>query len=428
MSRRLVASVAAAALMWTACQSDADEPRVFEARFSRAVQLFPGVNVKVLGVDVGRVVDVRNVEGAVEVAFKIEDPDVKIAHDVQAAIVPVSLLGERYVQLLPAYESGPQLEPGSTIPLERTGVPAEGDELLRAFEDYLGEIDPETVEQFVTNTAGVIEGRGERLNDLIGSATEVLETLASERDELADMIVQFNTITQTLSTRRDALARLIRTYNVVGTTIGDVRTSLEGTITGLSDAAAALAGLLSENRVNLGDDIRTLTRTTRTLDRNIGTFARTGKWARRLFRVASRAIDYERDWLRLSNQGGPLVELIMWRLQDRLIGLCLRLDLPNCTSDRYWQGNFPELFCIGILECPERGRATPKRTTQQALRDLPNEVEAMLARAEKKCSAAKNPKRCRSGDRNRKPKAIRDMLEGLVESIGTGLDRLGGAL
>ena len=267
MKRRIIAAAVAGALIWSACSAgESDEPRVFKAHFTRAVQLFPGVTVKVLGVDVGRVDTVRNVDDAVEVTFKLEDPDIKIPSDVQAAIVPVSLLGERYVQLFPAYEGGPQLEPGTTIPLERTAVPAEGDELLTAFEDYLGELDPETVEEFVTNTASVIEGRGERLNDLIGSATEVVATLASERDALADMIVQFNTITQTLSTRQDALGRLITTYNVVGTTIEELRGSLEGTVTGLNDAAAALAGLLSENRPNLDADIDTLTRTTRTLD------------------------------------------------------------------------------------------------------------------------------------------------------------------
>jgi phospholipid/cholesterol/gamma-HCH transport system substrate-binding protein len=423
MKRRIIAAAVAGALIWSACSAgESDEPRVFKAHFTRAVQLFPGVTVKVLGVDVGRVDTVRNVDDAVEVTFKLEDPEIKIPSDVQAAIVPVSLLGERYVQLFPAYEGGPQLEPGTTIPLERTAVPAEGDELLTAFEDYLGELDPETVEEFVTNTASVIEGRGERLNDLIGSATEVVATLASERDALADMIVQFNTITQTLSTRQDALGRLITTYNVVGTTIEELRGSLEGTVTGLNDAAAALAGLLSENRANLDADIDTLTRTTRTLDRNIKTFARTGRWARKLFKASSRSFDYDREWLRLSNQGGPLVELIMWRLQDRLIGLCLRLELPNCTEDRYWQQNFPELFCIGILECPGVKRAP--RTAEEALRDLPEEIESMLERATKKCVEGKKPKRCRPKE-EKDPNGIRDVLDDLVQSLGGGLSRIG---
>lgn len=426
MIRRTLAAAVAAALLFTACQSGDDRgSRVYKAHFSRAVQLFPGVKVKVLGVDVGRVEKVRNVEGAVEVSFKVEDPDIRIPNDVEAAIVPVSLLGERYVQLLPAYQGGPQLAVGATIPLDRTGVPAEGDELLQAFQDYLGEIDPEVVEEFVSNTAGVIQGRGERLNDLIGSATEVLRTLAAERDEIADMIVQFNEITQTLSTRGDALGRLIRTYNVVGATVADLRGSLEGTIIGLNDASAALAGLLTHNRANLGDDIETLTLTTRTLDRNINKFARTGKWARKLFRAASRAVDYERDWLRLSNQGRPLVELIMWRLQDRLVGLCLRLGLPDCSNHRYWQEGFPELFCIGILPCPDRKPAGPERSVEEALEDLPDEVAGILERAQNKnCKKAKNPKKCRERKESIKdaePETIGDVIEDLIDTVGGGL-------
>jgi phospholipid/cholesterol/gamma-HCH transport system substrate-binding protein len=421
--RRLAVAALAATLVFAAC-TGGEEPRTYKAHFERAFQLFPGTKVKVLGVDVGTVEDVRNVESAVEVTFTVDDPEVKIPADVEAAIVPVSLLGERYVQLLPAYRGGPQLPVGATIPLERTATPAEGDELLQAFQDYLGELDTDKVERFVTTAARAVEGRGERLNDLIRSGTEVLETLAAERDDLADMIVQFNTITQTLSTRTDSFAQLLRTYNVVARTVAELRMSLEGTITGLNDAASSLALLLTENRPNLDRDLETLTKTTRTLDRNIKTFARTGKWARRLFRAASRAADYERDWLRLSNQGGPLVQMIMWRLQDRLVGLCLRLDLPGCASQRHWQEEFPELFCMEGMKCPEPA-ADAGRTVEEALEELPREIESMVEKAARKnCKKAKNPQRCRERKKaaqETEPGALGGIVDNLVKGLGGAL-------
>lgn len=271
---RLIATVLVAALISTGCQfGSGDESRAYQAEFSRAIQLFPGVKVKILGVDVGRVTGVKNIDGSVEVSFKIEDPNVKIPADVKATIVPISLLGERYVQLFPAYETGPTLEAGATIPLASTTVPSEGDELLQGMQDYLGALDTDTVEEFITNTAVVLEGKGARLNDLIGSGTSVLRTLAKKRDEIANLIVQFNTLTQALATRQDALGTLINTYNVVGATVNDVRGSLEGTITGLNDASAQLASLLIDNKGNLNTDLNVLTKTTRTLTRNVDSFA-----------------------------------------------------------------------------------------------------------------------------------------------------------
>ena len=165
---RAAALLVAVALVASACSGD-DGGSTHTAHFSRAVQVFPGVKVKVLGVDVGQVTDVENVRGSVAVRFRL-DEDVKVPADVNATLVPVSLLGERYLQLFPAYEGGPTLDDGSTIPLARTSVPAEGDELLRALQDYLGELDGDTVEEFVTNAAVVLEGKGERLNELIARA------------------------------------------------------------------------------------------------------------------------------------------------------------------------------------------------------------------------------------------------------------------
>jgi phospholipid/cholesterol/gamma-HCH transport system substrate-binding protein len=421
--RKLIVLIAASALIASGCIGDGEQSRTIEAEFSRAVQVFPGVKVKVLGVDVGQVTTVNAGTDSVVVTMRIDDEDVKLQADVNAVIVPMSLLGERYVQLTPPYESGTELDDGATIPMARTSVPAEGDELLRAMNEYLGELDADTVEGFITNAAGVLEGKGERLNRLIRHGTVVLKTLASRRDELAEMIVQFNSITQALATRQGALARVINSYNVVGNTIVDVRSDLEGTIEGLNLASAQLADLLLGHEGALGGDIKALTRTTRTLDRNIYRFARTGRWARRLFSAASRAVDYKRDWLRLGNQGEPLFEMLVLRIEDRLVGLCLRLGRDECQEESYWEQRFPELFC------PDGGCATQKkvdrtrRSVEKAFKELPRELDKVLTRAaRKKCSEVARPKLCRRLKREAKkaldddaPKKLKDVIDEILD-------------
>ncbi len=278
----------------------------YKAEFSRAVQVFPAVKVRVLGVDIGRVTSVRNVGGGVEVAFKVTRQDIQLPADVKAAVVPMSLLGERYIQLFPAYDGGPTLKPGSSIPLARTAVPAEPDELLRSLQDYMGAIDPKTVSQFVENAAKILQGNGQQLNDLIHNAAGVMATLSGKRDDLAGLVVELNKLTVALSTRQQAIGRLIENYGAVTGTLDANRAALEGTITGLNQAAIQLASLLIDHRTALHADIKSLTRTTRTLSRNADLLAETGHWATRLFLAASRAVDYQRDWLRLGNQGQEL--------------------------------------------------------------------------------------------------------------------------
>src|SRR5919106_2083575 len=141
---RLISLTVVVVLIAGSCSGGpGEEDRFIDGYFSRAVQVFPGNSVRVLGVEVGRVTEVENApdRDAVRVHMRIDDPDLVLPADVEATIVPVSLLGERYVQLLPAYEGGAKFT-DSEIPVDRTSVPVEQDELLRSLQDYFGELQP----------------------------------------------------------------------------------------------------------------------------------------------------------------------------------------------------------------------------------------------------------------------------------------------
>lgn len=421
---RVAGLLIALALVASGCSfnGEATGDRVMTAYFSRAVQMFPGNSVRVLGVTIGRVIEVENTSDSVRVTFRIDDPDVRFPADVKATIVPVSLLGERYVQLFPAYEGGPQFD-GDSIPIARTSVPVEQDELLRSLHDYFGNLDPKKVAAFVSHTARFLRGNGEKVNKLIHNGTEFVSLLESKKDTLADLITHFNTVTQALATRQQTIGRLIREYNVVARLINENRAAVEGTITGLNRAALQLASLLTEHRAPLKEDIEALTRTASTLDRNADILARTGHWARRLFDSARRAVDYERDWLRLGNQGAPLGDAIQARLRDRLVGVCMRLNLPQCSAQSFWSGEMPDLFCLQG-DCPKEQQAqtkskTPGEQLEETLEDLPDKVRKEVTTelgGGGKCKNADHPKRCR----NKKSDAgetLDDLLDDLQDDV-----------
>lgn len=407
--RRLVVVTAVVALVagGMAFVFGTNESRSYTAVFSRAVQVFPGGKARVLGVDVGVITEVRNVPDGVAVSFNIDEPDIELPADVQAAIVPASLLGERYVQLFPAYQGGPALEEGATIPMERTAVPAEPDELLRSLQDYLGAIDPNAVSDFVGNAATLLEGNGQELNSLIEHAAGVMETLSSKRDDLAEIIVQFERLTVALSTRQEELGGLIDTYNTVARTLTTNRAALEGTIVGLNDASQQLASLLIDHRKPLHRDVRALTRTGRTIGRNVESLAETGHWAVRLFKAAANAVDYDKDWLKLNNQGSELAGLIVLRLEERLTELCndLAAELGTplaCATSRFWAREAPSLFCFA-QKCPtpeprqqqEVGPEQIQEEVTEAIEQVPALVDRLLERARNlTCADAEDKQRC----------------------------------
>src|SRR3954470_2737131 len=75
------------------------------AYFPRAVALYKSSQVRVLGLPAGTV-DSIDVEGTrVKVTMSI-DSSIPVPKDVEALIAPQSLIGERYIQLSPAWTQG----------------------------------------------------------------------------------------------------------------------------------------------------------------------------------------------------------------------------------------------------------------------------------------------------------------------------------
>jgi phospholipid/cholesterol/gamma-HCH transport system substrate-binding protein len=395
---RLVTAAVITAVLATGCSGGGGE-HTYHAVFSRAVQLFEAGDVRVLGVNVGSISDIHNVGDGVEVSFTVDDAT-KLPAQVHAAIVPVSLLGERYIQLYPAYQGGPTLAPGATIGTNDTSVPAEPDELLRSLQDYMGSLDKKTVSAFVENAARLLHGNGAKLNALIGHAAGVLGELAAKRADLSQIIEEFNKLSVSLSNRQQAVTDLIKAYNQVAGTLTANRDSLEGTITGLRDAALQLANLLIAHRAPLHGDVANLTATAQTLSKNVGLFANTGHWASRLFHAAQRAVAYDHRWLRLNNQGEPMGALIMTRLRQDLVSWCQDLatkvpDLP-CGTPAFWSSHVPSMFCFqAVSMCAPGVNDNPVKQLVHTITTIPALAKSLLKQARSiVCRDAKYPDRC----------------------------------
>ncbi len=294
--------------------------------FERAVNLYPGSPVRALGIEVGSITGVENRHGVVRVTMAIDD-GTDLPADARAVVVPVTVLGERYVQLSPVYAGGPKLHDGDLIPIERTQVPFEIDELLRGLDDYLGQIDPARAGGLVTHLANLLEDQGQDLNDLIHNASGTVDLLADKGDELGAIVESLSRLTTTLGGRTQAVQDLIRSYNTVTGVLATNQDDLNAFITNLDRAAVELGGLLERHRDPLGDDIGTLTTTGRTLERNIDRLELALESTPRLFAAAARAYDPQRNVLVLNNQLEPglATDLYKARLRDRLAGLCRRI-------------------------------------------------------------------------------------------------------
>jgi phospholipid/cholesterol/gamma-HCH transport system substrate-binding protein len=340
------------------------------AELTRSFNLFPGSPVRVLGVDVGQITDIEVPEGArtVQVHMRIEG-DVDVPADSTATVVPASLLGERFVQLSP-YTAGPTIEDGATIPVDRTQVPFEFDEVLGSLEDFVGGLDGPEVGRFVDNLAATLEGQGAQLGSTIDQASEAIGVLRDNDDELVALASRLADLNETLSSRDQEIATLLQDFDTLASSLVDDRGDIDAALSGLVRVTDQLTGLLEANRERLEDDIEVLTRVGRTADRNLDNVSLAVLGSAELFRHAERVIDRERAFLPLQSQafalGNALTEGIVFRIQ----GLCLQAGLEDtdlCQIELIEELLGGTVCATPIFPCPEDGSATP---IEEALANL----------------------------------------------------------
>src|SRR5262245_29343743 len=134
---KLVAPLVIAALVAVALVTfvfNGGRTKTLTAEFPRAVSLYEGSDVRVLGVPVGKV-DSVTPSGTHVVVTMHYDADVQIPDDAKAVIISPSIVGDRFVQLTPAYTGGQILADGATLDEQRTAVPLELDQIYQSLAD-----------------------------------------------------------------------------------------------------------------------------------------------------------------------------------------------------------------------------------------------------------------------------------------------------
>jgi len=115
-----------------------DRGLLVRAEFADASPLLVGNDVKVKGVPVGEVASLE-ADGNHAVVTMLLDPAALPVHrDARFTIRPVSLLGERFVELSQGSPTTPPLRTGATVPLAQTTTNTDLDQVLDTLDDPTG--------------------------------------------------------------------------------------------------------------------------------------------------------------------------------------------------------------------------------------------------------------------------------------------------
>lgn len=296
----VVGALALVAVLFSGGGSGPDDDHVeVVAVFSDASPLLPGNVVKAAGVDVGTVESIEVEDGKAHVSMIIERAALPLHQDVTATITTQDLLGERFVRLDQGSADKPALGEPMVIPEAQTSRVVD-------LQDVLNSVDTPTAEglsALLTESGEALRGHGKdadlalkalapamnqaddlaavlkdqnallgrlvdsaepvasalatkdgkSLDQLVASATQLLESLASERGALQ---ASLNGLPATLSSARATLAELagvadpatrtLRALRPVTSDLTEISKELKRFANAADPALASLPAVLKE--------------------------------------------------------------------------------------------------------------------------------------------------------------------------------------
>jgi phospholipid/cholesterol/gamma-HCH transport system substrate-binding protein len=229
----------------------------FSAYFTNTNGLYTGDEVRILGVAVGTIDEIDPQPNATKVTFSV-DKQYSVPADVEAAILSPSLVSARAMQLVPAYSSGPKLTPGTAIPIERTAVPVEWDDLRQQLEKLTDSLQPTTpggpsaVGEFVNSTAANLRGEGDTARDTVIKLSQAVSALGDHSTDIFSTVRNLQLLVSALSSSSDLLASFNTNLADITTVLSNTPNEVANATKGLDGAVNDVRGFVAENREGLG--------------------------------------------------------------------------------------------------------------------------------------------------------------------------------
>lgn len=230
------------------------------AYFDAAVGIYPGGDVRILGVEVGSVDDVRPQGERVRVDMTL-DRDVQVPADAGVVSVAPSVVSDRYIQFTPVYRGGPEMQDGAIVGSDRTASPVELDEVYNSLNDLTTALGPEgansdgALTEMLDTGAANLEGNGEKLSQTIRNLGEAGTTMSGNSEELFQTIDNLQKFTTTLADNDDQVRRFNTQMEQVSGNLAGEREQLSAAMAELATALGKVESFVRDNREDLKSNV-----------------------------------------------------------------------------------------------------------------------------------------------------------------------------
>ncbi len=206
-----------------------------------------GEEVQVAGVGVGEVTGIELTKDAVKVDFTI-DGDIELGSTTTAAVKVATLLGTHFLEVTP---SGSGALADDTIPLDRTSVPYNLQDVVDGTQTQLSELDEQTVADSMSVVADVMGQSSEEARAAIAGISELSASAVQRTDELQSLLDASGSFSGLLVAQQDSILELLEQSSLILTSLNSRQAAITGLLVDAQALADAVTGILADTADDL---------------------------------------------------------------------------------------------------------------------------------------------------------------------------------
>ncbi len=246
-------------------------PKTITAEFTSATGIYPGDEVRVAGVKVGTIASIQPQGTQAKLTLDI-DRDVPVPANAKAVIVAQNLVAARYVQLAPGYRSsGPTMADGANIPVGRTAVPVEWDEVKDQLMRLATDLGPKSgvsatsVGRFIDSAATALGGNGDKLKQTLTQLSGVGRILADGSGNIVEIIKNLQVFVSALKDSSTQIVSFENRLASLSSVLDDNKSDLDSALKDLSVAVGEVQRFIAGSRNQTAEQIKGLANVTQNL-------------------------------------------------------------------------------------------------------------------------------------------------------------------
>jgi phospholipid/cholesterol/gamma-HCH transport system substrate-binding protein len=240
------------------------------AYFDNSTGVFPGDDVLIRGVPVGKIDKIEPQPARAKITFWL-DRSYKVPADVKAAILSPQLVTGRAIQLTPPYTGGPTMQDGAVIGQDRTAVPVEWDDIRVQLERVTQLLQPtkpggvSTLGEFINTAATNLRGQGANIRDTVIKLSQAVSALGDHSQDIFATFKNLSTLVTALHDSTDLLEQLNRNLASVSSVLADDPNKVGQAAQDLNSVVGDVQSFVADNRDAIGTTSDKLTSITKVL-------------------------------------------------------------------------------------------------------------------------------------------------------------------